>query len=669
MPAKKAASDLLEETLFLRLIDDSLKNRSEVSLIVLHSVRLEEIRTSRGPDMAVQVMERLIDFVSALLQPAEQLGRLGPDYLAVLLTAPLPAAQERAKALQQSVTRHSRLPVSVGISNSAGLKEGAQDLCRLAFEAAAETWAEGARQISARTAAGPVKPPETAASSAPAPSASLQDRYQRLVLLNRMSLELFSDRPFPEALAAASNVILALLDAPYTAIYFCDDFGSPYAANRHGDPLFLEAQAEEALVAAQALSERRIMTAQGTRLGWVATPLSRVALNDPGQDGVLVVGYPQPRAPSPEKDQTMVEICRLLHNARLIQRNLQQQRVLAAVTEQSADAIMITDLASRVLLWNTSLERLSGYSKNDLLGSRAEDLVPNDHREELYRYEDETRETGSVRFESVRQRKDHSLVPVECNYTLLKDDKGTPWGMVRVFRDITKRKELDRMKSEFVSLVSHELRTPLTAIQGFTETILDFGDELEPEKRIHYMKVILEEAKRLGRLVTNFLDISKLEAGAIEPKPQVIELEALCARLATLFKDHPSKAVFETRFEPLATKVWADEDQVYRVLVNLCGNALKYTPAGGKVTISSKPSANRVEICVEDQGPGISKENLGRIFEKFFRVADTVSKKTTGTGLGLAISKGIVEAHGGRMWVESEFGHGTRFLFTLPAQP
>src|ERR1700676_4719393 len=101
MPAKKAATDLLEESLFLRLIDDSLKNRGEVSLIVLHSVRLEEIRTSRGQDMAVQVMERLIDFVRALIQPSEQLGRLGPDYLAVLLIAPLSAAQERAKALQQ----------------------------------------------------------------------------------------------------------------------------------------------------------------------------------------------------------------------------------------------------------------------------------------------------------------------------------------------------------------------------------------------------------------------------------------------------------------------------------------------------------------------------------------------------------------------------------------
>jgi PAS domain S-box-containing protein len=363
----------------------------------------------------------------------------------------------------------------------------------------------------------------------------------------------------------------------------------------------------------------------------------------------------------------MLEVGRLLRNARLLQRNLQQQRVLAAVTEQSADAIIITDLASRILMWNSSAENLTGYSKTDLLGHGAEILVPGHGHEELGRLEDMARETGVARFDSVIQRKDGGLLPVEGQYTLLKDERGSPWGMVRVLRDITKRKELDRMKSEFVSLVSHELRTPLTSIQGFAETILDFGDSLEPEKRKHFLEIIVEEARRLGRLVTNFLDVSKLEAGAMNPKPKEVDLAALCKRLAALFKEHQTMAVFKEDLAPDARKVFADEDQTYRVLLNLCGNALKYTPTKGTITISSKVVGDFVEICVADQGPGISRDDQARIFEKFFRVPDKVSRKTPGTGLGLAICKGIVESHGGKIWLESEVGRGTKFFFTLPA--
>ncbi|MBI3553920.1 MAG: PAS domain S-box protein [Elusimicrobia bacterium] len=683
MPAKKGARRkaapprpnspaLLQEGAFLALIDSSIKSRKETNLIVFHSVRLEEIRLSRGEAMAVQVLERLVEFVSAQVRPQERLGRLGSDQVAVLMTSPLATAQEAAQRIHQAVRETSRVPVSTGVAGSVGLDDGARGLWKLARQAAAEAWAEGARTVRTRTKAGPVplpiRMPRLPASPA---GSSIEARYQRLVLLNRMSLELFADRPFPDALVAASNVVLALMGSPYAAVYFCDDFGSPHAAQRHGDPLFLEpeAQSEEALVVAQALLERRIVTAQGTRLGWLAAPLSSIKGKDLTEDGVLVVGYPESRAPSSEKDQTMLEISRLLRNARLIQRNLQQQRVLAAVTEQSADAIIVTDLASRILMWNTSVERLTGYTKEDLLSRQADLLAPAGNREEQHHLEDAARASGSAHFESVSRRKDGGLVPIEGHCTLLKDDSGTPWGMVRVFRDITKRKELDRMKSEFVSLVSHELRTPLTAIQGFAETILDFGDGLEADKRTHFISIILEEAKRLGRLVTNFLDVSKLEAGAMHPKPRQVELSALCKRLVLLFKEHPSLAVFEEKLSPQASSVWADEDQVYRVLVNLCGNSLKYTPPKGTVTISSKPDGEFVEICVADQGPGIAEENRTHIFEKFFRVADTVSRKTPGTGLGLAICKGIVEAHGGRIWLESAPGRGTRFYFTLPAHP
>lgn len=643
-PARAAA--LLDESAFLKKTQAALDGGKPLGLVLLRSTRLNAIQSERGEDMAAQVFDRFAASVLAELKSGETLGRVGSDEVAALTRD---AAGTRALAIHEVLRRVSRLPVAAGAAAPLGPNDTARALLERARQAAAKS------------------PSEPGAPAAASPN--VQDRYQRLVLLNRMSLELFSDKPFPEALASAGNMILALLNCPHAAIYFCDDFGSPYAAQRHGDPMFLEPDAlgEEALLAAQALGQRRVTMAKGTRLGWVAAPLSPAKGRDPAEDGALVIGYTESRGPSADRDQTMLEICRQLRNARIIQRNLQQQRVLAAVTEQSADAIIITDLASRILLGNTSFEKLFGYGKAEILGMDAAALVPPDKREEFQALEDQARAAGGALFETVRQRKDAALVPVEGAYTLLKDDKGSPWGMVRVFRDITKRKEVDRMKSEFVSLVSHELRTPLTSIQGFAESLLDFGGTLEAEKRRHFLKIIVEESDRLGRLVTNFLDISRLESGAIAPQPELVDLGALCARLSALFREHPSMASFETALGRDAERVFADEDQVYRVLVNLCGNALKYTPRRGKVTISSRREGAFVEVCVADQGPGIAPEHRARVFDKFYRVADSVSRKTGGTGLGLAICKGIVEAHGGAIWVESQSGLGTRFLFTLPA--
>lgn len=644
----------------------------EAGLIVFHSQRIEEIRAGRGEAVATHLIVQLADFVRPELLPGDRLGRLGADNLAVLMTSSLAAAQETAARLHRLLRENSRFPVSIGVANSAGLQGGAKALCELGLKAALEARVSGDR-IQTRTAKGPVPLPEALAfPPAPDPSStSLGARYQRLVLLNRMSLELFSERPFPEALASAANIILALVGAKHVSVYFLDDFGFPFRALRCGDDLLHapDARQEEDALVLEALRERRILTSRDARYGWLAAPLLHFKKEPPSEDGVLVAGYLEAPEPSPERDQLLLEASRLLRGARLAQMHLQQQRTMAAVSEQSADAILLTNLDARILNWNPSAAQLFQYSREEAVGRPALLIVPQDKREELRRLEADARASGSVRnVETVCRRKDQSLVPVEATFTLLKDESGSPFGMVRVYRDITKRKEVERMKTEFVSLVSHELRTPLTAIRGFTETIFDFWDEITPEQRRHYLGIILEESKRLGKLVTDFLDISRLEAGGVELKPKELDLRPLCERLSALFKDHPSRAVFETRLDPDAAKAWGDEDQIYRVLVNLCGNALKYSPPQGAIAISSRRDGPWLEISVSDQGPGIARENQKKIFEKFYRVADPVSQKTPGTGLGLAICKGIVESHGGRIWVESEPGRGTSFKFTLGAE-
>ncbi|MBI5241772.1 MAG: PAS domain S-box protein, partial [Elusimicrobia bacterium] len=368
-------------------------------------------------------------------------------------------------------------------------------------------------------------------------------------------------------------------------------------------------------------------------------------------------------------EQTLLEIARLLRNARLMHKHLEQQRTLAAVTEQSADAIYITDRDSRIVSWNSAAEGLFGYPREEALGQPIYFLVPPDRRAELDgRNSQAMAEGGAKNFETVRLRKDGALVPVEATFFPLRDEKGRTFGMVRVFRDITKRKEVERMKSEFVSLVSHELRTPLTAIQGFAETIFDFWDELKPEQRRHYLGIILKEAERLGRLVTNFLDISRLEAGGARLRPALVDLAELARRAAALFKEHPSQAAVLVEFAPGSEKAWADEEQLYRVFVNLLGNAMKYSPEGGPVTIRGSAAGPEAEVSVEDRGPGIPPQAQAQLFQKFYRAGDPVSRKTPGTGLGLAICRSIVAAHGGRIWVESAPGRGAAFKFSFPRE-
>ncbi|MBI5631467.1 MAG: PAS domain S-box protein [Elusimicrobia bacterium] len=667
MKAPKPKSAVLSKVGLLKRLGRELEAGRQASLIVFHPYELSGNANKELSPAARRILRKICDFLEPELRSSDRLAALPPDKIGLLVPAGLPGAQEAALRLHQMIQENLKISLGTGICNSANISGGAAALCQAACQAAEASRNTAGLNISTWETNRIIPLLETLSEppvSDPS-SSTLSARYHRLMLLNRMSLELFSDKPFAEALVSAGKLLLALMQAKHVSVFFCDDFGLPVAAHRDGDKRFEspDAAQEEAELVAQALEERRIITAGR----WMAAPLLYYRRIEATEDGVLLVGWPEAQKHSAERDQTMLEITRLLRNARLNQKNLQQQKTMAAVTDQAADAIFITDLDSRILSWNSSASELFQYAREEIMGWPANLLTPKDKLDEIKGIEDRVLREGSLRnIETVRKRKDESLVPVEGTFTLLKDESGAPFGMVCSYRDITRRKEIERMKSEFVSLVSHELRTPLTAIRGFAETIFDFWDEVTLEQRRYYLGIILEESKRLGDLVTDFLDLSRLEQGGVPLKPKSLDLKALAQRLTALFHEHPSGAQFKTFFAPGGDHAWADEEQAYRVLVNLCGNALKYSPSGGTITISARPEGSWVELFVQDEGPGISREHQQRIFEKFYRVPDPVSKKTAGTGLGLAICKNIVESHGGRIWVESELGRGTRFKFTLP---
>lgn len=680
-PAQAAQRGLLDcrrgvycEDFFMRLIQAEIDSAAEAGLILFGSDRVENIRREQGAEVAEQVLGRLGEFLKSRQAAGEWLGRIGPDSLALLLPQTgLLSAQERAQALHDAARLNLRFPTSTGLSHTRDLSGGAAELARLAREAAAETRRACDRRIRARTARGPVAAPvATSPPAAAEPSGtSLAARYQRLVLLNRMSLELFSGRPFAEALAQACSTILALTGAQYVAVYFCDALGRPGPAQKYG-PAPAAGDAclrEEADLVARALEARRILTVAGMHCGWLAAPLLPFRNEGVSEDGAFVLSYPEARAPDPELEQTALEISRLLRNARLTQKHLEHQKILAAVTAQSADAIYITDPLSRIVSWNTAAAALFQHPPSEALGQSADFLIPQDRRQEYAELNRKARREGCVRnFESVHLRRDGGLVPVEGTFFLLRDENGLAFGTVRVFRDITQRKEIERMKSEFVSLVIHELRTPLTAIQGYAESIFEFWDELKPGQLRHSLNVILKEARRLGELVTKFLDISRLEAGGVALRPALIDLPELCRRAATLFQEHPGQVGFAIDFAPGSGQAWADEDQLYRVLVNLCGNAVKYSPPGGAITISGRLCGADVEVSVADQGPGIPTQARERLFQKFYRADEPISNQTPGTGLGLAICKSIMEGHHGKIWAESRPGQGATFRFRFPRE-
>jgi two-component system, OmpR family, sensor histidine kinase KdpD len=237
-------------------------------------------------------------------------------------------------------------------------------------------------------------------------------------------------------------------------------------------------------------------------------------------------------------------------------------------------------------------------------------------------------------------------------------------------RKVAALKEIDRVKTELLSTVSHELRTPLGSIKGYATTLLTHGNKLKKDEQREFLEIIDSEADRLRELIENLLDMSRLEAG-------VLRIDKEPARLAGIAREVTRKVQLaapehELRLEWPADDplVNADHKRIYQVVQNLLTNAVKYSPDGGCIVLSASCERRDLIVAIADQGLGMPSAELDRIFDRFHRVRSTMSRVIGGTGLGLAICKGLVEAHGGRIWAESEGeGKGSTFYFTLPLLP
>lgn len=263
----------------------------------------------------------------------------------------------------------------------------------------------------------------------------------------------------------------------------------------------------------------------------------------------------------------------------------------------------------------------------------------------------------------------HRILKVSTNPVI--DSQGNYIGCVKSLHDVTAEREVNQMKNEFVSTVSHELRTPLTSIKGYVDLILDgeAGDINEIQRE--FLLIVKQNSDRLVDLINDLLDISRIESGRIHLKIQPIEVnDAIAGALETF------KAVLEQQQMAVDVKIpkdlphaAGDRDRVGQVLINLISNAIKYSPGGGKITVSSRKRDGQVVVSVTDTGIGISKEDQQHLFSKFYRVDSSLTRDIGGTGLGLSICKTIIELLGGQIWIKSAPGKGSTFSFTLPIAP
>ena len=368
-----------------------------------------------------------------------------------------------------------------------------------------------------------------------------------------------------------------------------------------------------------------------------------------------------------------------LENAQLYDEVNKEKAYIENLVDNAGDAIISTDVEDRILTWNHGAEVIFGYSKEETVGQSLTILLPSHRAGELEEIRDKVRITGVIRNLEVRRiRKDGIIIEASLAVSPIRDKDDNVIGFLHLARDVTEKKryeqrlkELDKMKSAFVSNVSHELRTPLTAIKASADNMLDrlIGDL--NAKQVGYLTRIKSNSDRLARLINDLLDLSTIEAGKIDLRPANLPLVTLVKEAAESLRPVTAEKLINLTVMSADPGViaWADRDKVIQVLMNLIGNALKFTPTHGEVTVAvAKNSAAWMQISVTDTGPGIPAEEVNKVFGRFYQIGQAGTQKTQGTGLGLAISKALVEMHGGKIWVESEAGKGSTFSFTLPAE-
>lgn len=359
-------------------------------------------------------------------------------------------------------------------------------------------------------------------------------------------------------------------------------------------------------------------------------------------------------------------------NARLYQSVLREKQRLDATIEQSADGVMIIDSRWRITTFNKAMEQLTGWPRDEAVGRPCAEVlgIHNAQGVNICLADCPLQRLPFVSSPVVEGRvltRDGRELYVQSRYAPQRGAQGQFLGAIANVRDITAQKQEEELQSTFVSVISHELKTPVSIIKGFAGTLQREDAEFTPQQYREGLQVIEEEADRLARQIQDLLDVSRLTAGGIRLDLADLPLPALAADVVKALAPGAGPAFeFELRFHDDMPPVHADYERVRQILANLVSNAVKYSPDGGTIRIGGWPEGEMAVCYVADQGVGIAPEEQEAIFRRFYRVDNRLRRETQGTGLGLFLTRAIVEAHGGRIWVDSEMGKGSTFTFIIP---
>jgi PAS domain S-box-containing protein len=361
-----------------------------------------------------------------------------------------------------------------------------------------------------------------------------------------------------------------------------------------------------------------------------------------------------------------------VRNAELYQQVSDERRALSAIIENSAEGVMILDAAGQVQVFNRALAHMTGWDAEGALGRPAGEVLGLRDRQEqpIPLPQPPTRRTSAAEARTYVEgdvvRRGGPPLTVGVTATPLYDEEGTLARVILNVVDITRFRQAEELKSTFVSVISHELKTPVALVKGYAETLLREDADWDRETMQESLAVIAEEADHLTHLIDSLLEASRIQAGGLKLEPTDVHLPRLAEKVVDGFRTQTDIHTFELDFPTGFPPVWGDPERLREVLSNLVSNAVKYSPEGGTVWIGGRIDQTGVTVYVADQGIGIPAEEQGRIFDRFHRVDSGLHRRTEGAGLGLYLVKAIVEAHGGRVWVESAPGRGSIFIFTLP---
>ncbi len=351
-----------------------------------------------------------------------------------------------------------------------------------------------------------------------------------------------------------------------------------------------------------------------------------------------------------------------------LNRIINEKNKTDAIIKNIIDGIIVTDDQTRILVMNSATEAWFGIAERQCINAPLETCISNGHLLKFIAWvQSGNKQTPPAMEIVVKSPRNWKDVFLQARAARVINDKNELIGIVTILRDITREKEIDKMKTELVSMVAHELRSPLTSISGFSELLLD--PQINREQSEEYATIILKEASRLSDLINKFLDISKIEAGKSQMKKAPMQLRDVIDKVldVNLHQAEKKGIVVTVKVGPELPLVYGDKDMLEQVVLNLFTNAIKYSQENSAIEIRLKEREGDVLVEVEDNGYGISEKSLPKIFEKFYRVTDNEKvREISGTGLGLSLVKEIVDGHNGAISVRSKVNEGSTFSFSIP---